>query len=137
VTNKAVKELENEIIFETLHEFNSADIKPIYLASLDKVAELLNLYPESIISIVGNADSIGSNSYNHNLGKKRAQEIAGYLIDRGVIPVRITVSTNGEELIRETEHNDVDRVFNRYTLLTVKLISQRAEVEVTQGDSHD
>lgn len=111
----------NEIIVETLHEFNSAAIKPIYFNTLDKVAQLMLTYPSTTLTVTGHADTIGSNQYNLDLGEQRAKAIADYLNQQGVNPKQVSIISRGEQDIRETELTDVARVFNRYTLLTVQL----------------
>jgi len=126
---------QNEIIVETLHEFNSDEIKPIYFESLNKVAALVNIYPRSSISVTGHADSIGSNLYNLTLGKNRALKVAKYLTGKGVSVSKIIIKSNGENVLREKEKGDVSRVFNRYTTLTINLNIQGGTS--LEGVSHD
>jgi outer membrane protein OmpA-like peptidoglycan-associated protein len=126
---------ENEIIIETLHEFNSDVIKPIYFESLNKIAALVNIYPKSSISITGHADSIGSHIYNLTLGKNRALKVEKYLTDNGVSPSKIIIKSNGESVLREKETGDISRVFNRYTTLTISLNIQGGTS--LEGVSHD
>jgi outer membrane protein OmpA-like peptidoglycan-associated protein len=125
----------NEIIIEMLHEFDSDKIKPIYFDNLDKVVALVNIYPMSSISIIGHADSLGSNRYNVELGKRRAQRVAEYLHQNGISLKNISIESNGETSIREEELNDVSRVFNRYTAVTIRLSTQNSVNH--QGGSHD
>jgi len=125
----------NKIVIETLHEFDSEEIKPIYFENLDKVVALVNIYPTSSISIIGHADSIGSDGYNLVLGKRRAHKVAQYLINNGVSREIISIKSNGETMIREQELSDVSRVFNRYTALIINLSTQSRASH--QGASHD
>jgi len=126
---------ENEIIIETLHEFNRAEIKPIYFESLNKVAALVLMYPKSSIVITGHADSIGSEQYNVNLGEKRAQNVSQYLNKKGVARTKIQIESNGEAMLREKELSDAARVFNRHTILTINLNTLISAS--SQGVDHD
>jgi outer membrane protein OmpA-like peptidoglycan-associated protein len=126
---------DNEIVVETLHEFNSATIKPIYFNALNKIANLMVSYPQSSVSVTGHADSLGSSQYNLNLSKQRAQTIANYLSTKGVKAPQISIISKGEGNIRVTESNDLARMFNRYSLLTIKL--NIADIEHSQGVVYD
>jgi flagellar motor protein MotB len=125
----------NEITIEMLHEFDSDKIKPIYFDNLDKVIALVNIYPMSSISIIGHADSLGSNRYNVELGKRRAQKVAEYLNHNGISLKSISIESSGETIIREQELSDVSRVFNRYTAVIINLNTQDRVNH--QGASHD
>ncbi|WP_197061267.1 OmpA family protein [Colwellia psychrerythraea] len=109
------------IITETLHDFNQAEIKPIYYQSLNKLVELINSYPNATLLISGHADTIGTTQYNKQLSKRRAQNVKKYFTDKGIEASRIVLETKGEENIREVEKSDVSRVFNRYTSITLFL----------------
>jgi outer membrane protein OmpA-like peptidoglycan-associated protein len=109
------------LITETLHDFNQDKIKPIYYPSLNKLIELIKSYPNSTLLITGHTDSQGSDTYNSQLSKKRAQSVAKYFIDKGIESSHIIVKNKGEENIREIEQSDVSRVFNRYTSITLFL----------------
>lgn len=111
----------NEIVIEMLHDHDSPQIKPIYFSNLNKAAALLTLYPDSLVTIVGHADSTGNSDYNKTLGKQRAEIIAEYLVNKGVLRSNLTLGSRGEENIREFERNDVSRVYNRYTEVKITL----------------
>jgi len=126
---------ENEIIIETLHEFNRPEIKPIYFESLDKVAALVLMYPKSSIVVTGHTDSIGSEHYNVKLGEKRAEKVSQYLNHKGVARTKIQIKSNGEAILREKEVSDVARVFNRHTIVTINLNTLISAS--SQGVDHD
>jgi len=119
--DKEIVENNHILITETLHDFNKDKIKPIYYQSLNKLVELIKSYPNSTLLITGHTDSKGSTSYNNKLGKKRAQNVANYFIDKGIESSQIIVKNKGEENIREVEQSDISRVFNRYTSITLFL----------------
>ncbi len=121
IEEKETTEKNNIVITETLHDFNQDKIKPIYYPSLNKLIELIKSYPNSTLLIIGHADSKGSATYNSQLSKKRAQSVANYFIEQGIESSQIIVKNKGEENIREVEHSDISRVFNRYTSITLFL----------------
>ena len=122
-TEKEEVILENNhmLITETLHDFNQDKIKPIYYPSLNKLIELIKHYPNSTLLISGHTDTKGSTTYNSQLSKRRAQSVEKYFTDQGIKSSQIVIKSKGEENIREVEKNDISRVFNRYTSITLFL----------------
>ena len=49
------------------------------------------------LEIVGHTDPRGSDEYNQELGRSRAESVADYLEKRGVKPTRLTVASQGEK----------------------------------------
>ena len=75
---------------------NQSAINPRFYATLDDVAGVLNRYDQSIVDIVGHADSDGSDEYNLNLSRQRASSVAQYLVSRNVLADRLYVDGRGE-----------------------------------------
>ena len=48
------------------------------------------------ITVIGHADSDGAADYNLDLSRRRASTVAGYLVDRGIMPERFYVDGRGE-----------------------------------------
>ena len=109
------------VITETLHDFNEDKIKSIYYPSLNKLIELIKSYPNSRLLITGHTDSKGSQMYNSQLGKRRAKSVENYFTENGIEASKIVIKSEGEANIREVEKNNVSRVFNRYTSITLVL----------------
>jgi len=119
---EAIKLEKNHLLItETLHDFDQEEIKAIYYPSLNKLIELIKYYPNSMLLISGHTDSKGSEEYNNQLSKKRAQSVAKYFTDKGIKTSQINIQNKGEGNIREVEKSDVSRVFNRYTSITLVL----------------
>lgn len=121
IEEKMIRENKHILITETLHDFNQYEIKPIYYSSLDKIAELLKHYPNSTLLISGHTDGKGSSAYNMKLSKNRAQSIAKYFTDKGIKESKITIKNKEKGSIRVVEKNNISRVFNRYTSITLYL----------------
>ena len=75
---------------------NQSNITPRFNATLDDVAGVLNRYDQSIIDIVGHADSDGADDYNLNLSRQRASSVAQALVSRNVLADRLFVDGRGE-----------------------------------------
>jgi outer membrane protein OmpA-like peptidoglycan-associated protein len=76
--------------------FDSYDVQPQFRPTLDRVAEVLGEYPQTMIDIYGHTDSVGSDAYNQTLSENRARAVSTYLSARGVQPVRIATRGYGE-----------------------------------------
>jgi len=105
-------------------DFNSAEIKPSFYSSLDKVNHVLSQYSSSNITIVGHTDSKGSESYNQTLSEQRAQAVRGYLTSGGVINTRLSIQGDGELQPRASNETSEGRSRNRRVELLVQGIGQ-------------
>lgn len=113
------------VVTETLHDFDHDKIKPIYWPSLNSLVNLMQTYPLSRLQITGHADSQGSGQYNLALSKRRAQQVAKYFTDKGIASSQISIIAKGEQALREVERDNVARVFNRYTAITLFLVTDQ------------
>ena len=75
---------------------NQSSINPAFNATLDDVAAVLNRYDQSVVDIIGHADSDGADDYNLNLSRQRASSVAQYLVNRNVLADRLYVDGRGE-----------------------------------------
>ncbi|MBN2056766.1 OmpA family protein [bacterium] len=66
-------------------------------ALLDDIAVTIRSYPEAKVTLVGHADSTGSEQSNAMIGLKRAENVKKYLVDRhGINAERFIVKSMGE-----------------------------------------
>jgi outer membrane protein OmpA-like peptidoglycan-associated protein len=65
-------------------------------ANLEELAGILNKYEDTVILIEGHTDATGSEEYNLDLSKKRAQAVANHLSSNGVLSTRFTLMGYGE-----------------------------------------
>jgi len=85
-------ELPGDILFD-LDEWT---IRKDAEETLSKVGEVISAYQHPV-SIIGHTDSLGSESYNMELSKKRAESVKQWLIDQaGIDSKRIETSGKGE-----------------------------------------
>ncbi len=78
--------------------FGSADILPDARVQLDALAEGIKLLaPGSIVTVEGHTDAVGSDAYNLELSRVRAQAVRGYLVEcHGIDAARLKTVAYGE-----------------------------------------
>lgn len=79
-----------------LFDFDSSRLKPGAYPELDRVANVLNKYPQTTIRVEGHTDSKGSEAYNQALSERRAEAVKNALTQRGVMAARIQTVGFGE-----------------------------------------
>jgi OOP family OmpA-OmpF porin len=80
----------------------------------------LDKNPESILSITGHADKIGTSEYNQALGHKRAQTIKKYLESTGINIDKLIAESKGEDQPLGDQSIEEGRAKNRRAVLTIK-----------------
>jgi outer membrane protein OmpA-like peptidoglycan-associated protein len=78
------------------YDFDKATLRPESKEILDKLYEFLNINSNLIVEINSHTDYRGSDSYNMNLSKRRAQSCVDYLISKGIPKERLTAKGYGE-----------------------------------------
>jgi len=77
-------------------EFDRYELSAETKMKLDEIAHKLNEAPYDRIIVHGYTDRIGTDEYNQQLSEKRAWAVAGYLMDKGVPPYKLTVVGRGK-----------------------------------------
>jgi outer membrane protein OmpA-like peptidoglycan-associated protein len=103
---------------------DSTNISPSFRAALDGVASSLQKYPDSLVDVMGHTDSTGSDSYNLDLSRRRADSVKGYLVMRGVSGARVATVGYGEQYPRADNTTDQGRALNRRVEIRITPISQ-------------
>jgi outer membrane protein OmpA-like peptidoglycan-associated protein len=81
-----------DVLFDTAQ----ATLKPGADQTIDQLAEFLEKNEGTRIRIEGHTDSRGSDEYNRELSRQRAQSVAGALESEGIPPSRVEVLGRGE-----------------------------------------
>jgi OOP family OmpA-OmpF porin len=101
----------------TLHvefDFDKDSVRPEYHSAIKKVANFLKAYPKATAVLEGHTDAYGTDEYNLNLSKKRAESIKKYLVEKsGIRASRISTKGYGESKPVATNDTKEGRQQNR------------------------
>lgn len=110
VSNDELKvTVKNDVLFD----YNSAGLRNASRTSLNDMADVFKQYPNTTIRVEGFTDSIGSNSYNQRLSKRRSNSVAQYIEGMGVVSSRVNPIGYGESQPRATNSTASGRQLNR------------------------
>lgn len=80
-----------------LFDIDSAAIRASLQADLRALARNLQQFPDTTVDVIGHTDNTGSAGYNQDLSSRRAQAVAGVLLEEGVAPARVRAFGRGED----------------------------------------
>ncbi|MDJ0807766.1 MAG: OmpA family protein [Gammaproteobacteria bacterium] len=96
----------------------SADIEPAIQPHLNALAGMLNAFQELDIEVYASADRRGTDSYNLELTRLRAQAVVQQLREAGVSSERIRMKIGGEQTAVYPETDTDGLAFDRYVVLS-------------------
>jgi len=105
-------------------DVGSYTLKPQFRDTLDRVAESMIKYPNSLIDVYGHTDSTGSDAYNQTLSENRARTVANYLASRGVSSARIRSQGFGETMPIADNATESGRSKNRRVEIKIVPITE-------------
>ena len=124
-----------EIIFPAvlLFDFDSDRLKSAAKAKMYKIAEVVNepKVESRTIAVEGHADSIGSDTYNMDLSKRRSESVSRALVFSGVRKERLATRGFGDRnpiapnINPDGSDNPEGRILNR----RVELIIEHSRIE--------
>ena len=103
------------ILFAT----DSAALNPQLRSDLFVLADSLNKYPQSVVTVTDHTDNTGSAGYNQDLSERRASSVASVLRSGGVSSSRIRVVGAGENRPIATNQTAAGRAQNRRVDITI------------------
>lgn len=103
-------------------EFDKATIQPQFKPTYDKIGSVLADYDKTVVHVVGHTDSVGSEDYNEQLSRARAQSVGQYLRERGVDGNRIIYYGEGEMRPIASNETEDGRRRNRRVEIYIKPI---------------
>jgi outer membrane protein OmpA-like peptidoglycan-associated protein len=114
-------------------DVGSFTLKPQFRATLDRVAESLRQYPDSLIDVYGHTDSTGSDAFNQTLSENRARTVANYLTSQGVSAARVRSQGFGETMPVADNTTEEGRARNRRVEIKIVPITQEQVQAARQG----
>lgn len=81
-----------DVLFDTA----KSTLKPGAATEIDRLANFLKQNADTRVRIEGHTDSVGTEAYNEELSRQRAQAVADALTDRGIAADRIEIVARGE-----------------------------------------
>jgi outer membrane protein OmpA-like peptidoglycan-associated protein len=105
---------------DVLFAVDSSALKPGSYDELDRVAKVLNQYPQTNIVIGGHTDSMGTEVYNQKLSERRAEVVKNALSGMGVNPSRMTAIGYGESKPVADNNIESGRQMNRRVEILIK-----------------
>lgn len=107
--------------------FDRAEIQDQFKPTYAKIANVLSDYERTIIHVVGHTDSVGSETYNLGLSRRRAESVGLYLRSQGVSGDRLIYEGRGESEPLAGNDTAEGRRRNRRVDIVVKPIVEGEE----------
>jgi outer membrane protein OmpA-like peptidoglycan-associated protein len=95
----------------TYYPFNVDTLSESNKQNLQALIEYLNQNPSAKITVFGNADRMGSESYNLSLSDARAKKVKNYLVSQGIQASRVKTVAYGE--VNAKGETEEERALNR------------------------
>jgi len=84
------------VVSPVYFDFDKFTLTTAARLKLDKLADILKVFPGVRVSVEGHTDAIGPCSYNRKLSLKRSQAVKNYLVSKGITSSRLTATAYGE-----------------------------------------
>lgn len=104
---------------DALFDFDKSVLNASGKKSIDLLLNELNTMTLEVVIVVGHTDSVGSESYNEQLGLKRAKAVKAYLVIRGIDQGRIYTDSKGEKQPVASNKTRDGRMLNRRVVVEV------------------
>ncbi|HEX3817729.1 MAG TPA: OmpA family protein [Chthoniobacterales bacterium] len=104
-----------------LFAYDSADLQGAAVEQLQKVATLIKRNPNATFTLEGYTDSFGSDEYNLDLSKRRAEAVKAYLVNSlGINPAQIETRGYGKANLLTSPDASIDaQEVNRRVVVVV------------------
>lgn len=91
------KEERENFVFEPIFfDFDKSDIREEHEEFLNSMIKVVKGHSDLRVQVTGHTDSEGTNGYNDDLSKRRAEAIVKYFVDRGLSEDRLKFDFKGE-----------------------------------------
>ena len=94
-------------------DHDSASLRPGLYSEIDRIANVMLQYPDTVIRVEGHTDSTGTEAYNLELSARRAVAVKNLIVAKGISPYRLETVTFGETSPIATNKIEAGRQMNR------------------------
>jgi outer membrane protein OmpA-like peptidoglycan-associated protein len=112
---------------------DSAQVNPQFSSVLDRVAQTLVEYDQTVIQIAGHTDSTGSHAHNMKLSEQRAGSVKSYLAGRGVPATRMQTVGAGPDYPIADNATPEGRAENRRVEITIVPVTEDTVNKARKG----
>lgn len=114
-----------------LFAHDSYEINPIFSDQITTMSEFLKKYKSASIEIQGYASKVGSNEYNLELSKKRANQVQNEILQNGIAADRVRIVGFGESRLEKEGDDATSHALNRRVTATVVGLEEQIVEEWT------
>ena len=94
-------------------DYGKAELRPESYPELERLVQFLERNPRYRVEIAGHTDDIGSDEFNLELSRKRAEAVVKYLLERGISRARLRAVGYGESRPLVPNISEENRAMNR------------------------
>jgi outer membrane protein OmpA-like peptidoglycan-associated protein len=105
---------------EVLFAFDRDTLASSAPAELDKVVLTILASPRAQVTIEGHTDDVGTDEYNQALSERRAEAVAAYLVQKGIVRARLTARGFGKSRPAAVNDGEEGRRKNRRVEIVIK-----------------
>ena len=116
------------ILFDT----NSATLRAASQTEIQKMAAVLQKYPDTNVLIEGHTDNTGSDAINNPLSQRRAQAVADYTTTQGVDASRVTTQGYGSSQPIADNTTEAGKQANRRVEIAIYANEEMKKVKSTR-----
>ena len=92
------KKERDSFVFEPVYfDYDEADLREVHFDFLNRMIKIVKGHSDLRVKVTGHTDSDGSDEYNDELSKRRAQSIIDYFVRRGLSQDRLEFDFKGEK----------------------------------------
>ncbi len=114
-----------------LFAHDSYEINPVFANQIQTMSDFLKAYKSASIEIQGYTSKVGSNEYNLELSKKRAEAVEQKLLSYDIAPKRVRIIGYGETRLEDEGDDPAAHAINRKVTATVVGLKEKVVEEWT------
>ncbi|MDQ3287616.1 MAG: OmpA family protein [Pseudomonadota bacterium] len=99
--------------------FDRSDLQPQFYPVLNRVADTLTEYNQTVVEVAGHTDSKGTDQYNQALSERRSAAVGNYLMSKGLMRDRFILVGAGESRPIASNDTEMGRAQNRRVEITL------------------